>query len=166
MRRLCCCVSVLLLLFSSFSVAPLCARLTLLSMVFFLVVPVVVGETKRSTKQNVLHSCQLHYRWLECLCVFCVCALIFYFLSVWDFSLLPFSRAFHCTPRSHVFHRFLMYIIWILFLFSFSVVVAPVPPCSWSLRPAVVVCMESSTHKANAEGETGTGRQALAHCRT
>lgn len=162
-RRLCC-VSFAALLFSFFSVAPLCARLTLLSMGFFLVVAVVVDETKRSTKQNVLHSCQLHYRWLGCVCV-CVCALIFYFLSVWDFSLLPFSRAFHCTPRSHVFHWFLMYIIWILFLFSFSVVVAPVPPFSWSLRPAVVVCMESSLHKGECRGE-GVGGNRDRHRHT
>lgn len=103
-----------------------------------------------------------------CVCMrVCVCALIFYFLTVWDFSLLPFSRAFHCTPRSHVFHWFLMYIIWILFLFSFSVVVAPVPPFSWSLRPAVVVCMESSSHKGECRGEgVGGNRDRHSHRHT
>lgn len=121
------------------------------------------NEAQHKAKCSTQLSAALPLTWVSvCVFVFCVCALIFYFFSVWDFSLLPFSRAFHCTPRSHVFHRFLMYIIRILLLFSFSVVVAPVPPCSWSLRPAVVVCMESSSHKGECRGgnmdrHTGSG---------
>lgn len=103
-----------------------------------------------------------------CVCVYAclrVCTHILFFKRVRFFVTALFSSIPLHTPRSHVFHWFLMYIIWILFLFSFSVVVAPVPPFSWSLRPAVVVCMESSSHKGECRGE-GVGGNRDRHRHT